>query len=253
MGRYLSPGHEYVDGQTISGPSLTEHVSEALLKATAISEQTLKDPAALTDEVLINDNGTLKKETLQQIKALILSQVITIPIGAIVDFAGTDPPENWVFCFGQEVSRDTFSALFAVIGVTYGVGNGTSSFTLPDLRGRVAAGRDDMGGTPADRLHPAWEATLTGINGTILGSAGGHALNQLITAQLPSHAHTFSDYYQSTAIVQSVGPGPLESGNDYAVGETGAHTANSTTNTGSNQHHNNTQPTIILNKIIRYQ
>ena len=80
MGRYLQPGHEYIDGQTITGPSLTEHVADAVLKATTISEQLLKDPAALTDELLINDSGVFKKITLQSLK-------VDHPLDA--DFRGT--------------------------------------------------------------------------------------------------------------------------------------------------------------------
>jgi hypothetical protein len=72
MGRYLTPGHTFNDGDTITGPSLTEHVAEATLKTTGITEQTLKTPAALTDQLLIVASGAFFQETLQQIHDLIL-------------------------------------------------------------------------------------------------------------------------------------------------------------------------------------
>ena len=72
MGRYLVPGHTYNDGDTVTGPSLTEHVAESTFKTTAVTEQTLKDPAALTDQLLVVASGAFFHETLQQIHDLIL-------------------------------------------------------------------------------------------------------------------------------------------------------------------------------------
>ena len=72
MGSYLTPGHTYVDGSTVTGPNLTEHVAEATFKPTAISDQTLRTPATLTDQVLVAAGGVLFQETLQQIHDLIL-------------------------------------------------------------------------------------------------------------------------------------------------------------------------------------
>ena len=72
MGRYLTPGHTFTDGQVVTGPSLTEHVAESLFKTTSITEQTLKDPAALTDQILVVSSDAFFKATLQQIHNLIL-------------------------------------------------------------------------------------------------------------------------------------------------------------------------------------
>ena len=65
-----------------------------------------------------------------------------VPAGSLVPFAGTavPPPGGWLLCDGAAVSRTTFAALFAAIGTTYGVGDGSTTFNLPDLRGRVAVG-----------------------------------------------------------------------------------------------------------------
>lgn len=249
MGRYLQPGHEYTDGQTITGPSLTEHVADAVLKPTTISEQLLKDPAVLTDELLINDSGVFKKITLQSLKEIILltltseelSDEVRIPVGSIMDFAGTSEPEGWIFCYGQELAKDgTYAELFAAIGTTYGEPTGVT-FSVPDCRGRVTAGRDSMGGTSANRI-------ILPLNGDTLGAAGGADRHTVSVAEMPSHAHTFSDFYHT--IVANPGNGEIGVGAQISI--TAASTANSTTATGSSQAHNNMQPTIIFNKIIRY-
>lgn len=93
----------------------------------------------------------------------------TLPIGVILPFSGTSIPAGWLFCYGQAVSRTTYSDLFAVIGVQYGVGNNTTTFNVPDLRGRVVAGRDNMGGTAAGVLDEAY----LGEDPTLLGAKGG--------------------------------------------------------------------------------
>ena len=91
------------------------------------------------------------------------------PIGAVIPYAGLSAPPRWLFCFGQNVSRTTYAALFAAISTTYGAGDGTTTFTLPDLRGRVVAGQDDMGGASANRLT----GQSGGVDGDLFDSAGG--------------------------------------------------------------------------------
>ena len=256
MGRYLTPGHEYEDGDTISGASMTEHVSEAVLKPTTISEQVLKDPAALTDEVLVNDNGTLKKVTLQQLQTLVRTGFTTIPTGAIMDFAGSDAPEGWLLCYGQEVSRETYAALFTALGsgTIYGAGNGTSSFNVPDLRGRVAAGKDNMGGTGAGRLG---DVSVTGTDGVTLGNAGGLYYHTLTVAQLAFHAHVTPQHNHNLTAVFPSFTGTSRGGTGTFSINSETHTTGlsnqdlTTTGAGSSQGHNNVQPTMIVNKIIK--
>jgi len=93
----------------------------------------------------------------------------SLPVGIIIPFAGGTTPSGWLLCFGQAVSRSTYSALFGVIGEQYGAGDGTTTFNVPDLRGRTAAGRDNMGGTAASRLTQG----VLGGNPNSLGGAGG--------------------------------------------------------------------------------
>ena len=84
-------------------------------------------------------------------------------------YAGATAPAGWLLCWGQAISRTVYSTLFTAIGTTYGVGDGSTTFLLPDMRGRVAAGKDNMGGTSADRLL----GQSQGMAGSTLGSTGG--------------------------------------------------------------------------------
>jgi len=90
-----------------------------------------------------------------------------VPTGVLNPYAGATAPAGWLLCFGQAISRTVYSTLFTAIGTTYGVGDGSTTFLLPDMRGRVAAGQDDMGGTSANRLTTAGSA----IDGDVLGAS----------------------------------------------------------------------------------
>jgi len=96
-------------------------------------------------------------------------------LGEIKMFAGTFAPRGWAFCDGQLLSVSSHSALFSLIGTTYG-GDGRSSFTLPDLRGRVA-------------IH-AGAGAGPGLTNRPLGQKWGTENNILTQAQMPAHSHT---------------------------------------------------------------
>lgn len=104
------------------------------------------------------------------------------PIGMVADFAGSTAPTQWILCFGQAISRTTYALLFGVIGTTYGVGDGSTTFNLPDLRGRAVFGVDNMGGSAAGRITAAGG----NFDGTVLGGNGGGQNQTLTLAQLPS-------------------------------------------------------------------
>ena len=71
--------------------------------------------------------------------------LLAVPTGTVLSFASTTIPAGYLVCDGQVVSRATYADLFAVIGDTFGAGNGSTTFGMPDLRGRTAIGMDDMG------------------------------------------------------------------------------------------------------------
>lgn len=110
----------------------------------------------------------------------------TIPVGALMDYAGAAAPSGWLLCFGQSLSTTTYALLFAAIGYTYG-GSG-ANFSLPDYRGRTSYGVDNMGGSTAGRVTNAG----SGIVGTTLGATGGAQNQTATTDQIPAHTHAVS-------------------------------------------------------------
>lgn len=110
----------------------------------------------------------------------------TIPIGGVIDYLGTSAPNsNFALAAGQAISRTTYATLFALVGTTFGAGDGSTTFNLPDLRGRVVAGLDNLGGSAAGRITAAGG----NFDGTVLGGAGGAQNHTLTTAQIASHTH----------------------------------------------------------------
>ena len=89
--------------------------------------------------------------------------------GVIDDFAGSVAPVGTLLCFGQSLLRADYPELFAVIGTTFGAADSTH-FNIPDIRGRVVAGKDNMGGTSANRLT---DVGANGVDGDVLGDTGG--------------------------------------------------------------------------------
>ena len=107
----------------------------------------------------------------------------TVPVGVIFPWASADAvaPVGWLFCNGQAVSRSAYSALFAVIGELYGGGNGTTTFNLPDLRGRVIAGVDTVSGS-LNVLTPDFFDNAT----TDVGATGGYQNTNVDTTSIRS-------------------------------------------------------------------
>ncbi|QDP21184.1 phage tail protein [Bradyrhizobium cosmicum] len=182
-----------------------------------------------------------------------------VPIGSCIDFFGTTAPNSsFVLAYGQAVSRTAYSTLFSMFGTAYGTGDGSTTFNVPDLRGRVIAGKDDMGGAAAGRLTSSY----FGGTSTNLGGTGGAESHALTTAQLASHTHpnTLTDpgHMHSYQRAEFGEQKPASGGNTpfatYSTQNTGAATTGITINNvavGSGNAHNNTQPTIIANKLLR--
>lgn len=112
-----------------------------------------------------------------------------IPLGAGLDFWGTTAPNSsFAFPYGQAISRTTYAALFALVGSSYGGGDGSTTFNLPDKRGRVSVALDTMGGSAAGRVTSA----AGGIDGATPGATGGGQTYTVQRSDLPNVAPTFT-------------------------------------------------------------
>ena len=131
--------------------------------------------------------------------------------------------------------RSTYADLFSAIATTYGAGDGSTTFNLPDLRGRSVFGKDDMGGTAANRVTSAGSS----ITGTTLGASGGAQNVTLTEAQIPAHTHTVSVQASQSPFSDTSGSYVLSGG------------STTTSSTGGGQSHTNMPPTMIMNYIIK--
>lgn len=177
------------------------------------------------------------------------------PAGAMVMFGGASAPTGWLLCDGAAVSRATYAALFAAIGTTWGVGNGSTTFNVPDLRGRAPIGAGQGSGltnrTLGTKLGEENHALTSGENGSHTHTGGLHAHTG------GAHNHTIA-----TSTVADNG-GRVHCG---AAGSTGttAYAASGgavattydgaveTTSSGSGTAHNTMQPSAVVNFIIKY-
>jgi len=114
--------------------------------------------------------------------------IAEVPTGTILDFAGSTSPTGYLMCDGSAMSRTTFAALFAVIGATWGAGDGSTTFNLPDLRRRTTIG---SGGT------------VNSGPGNALGNVGGVEVTTLALGHLPSHLHSITDQIHAHLVAVS--------------------------------------------------
>jgi len=150
-----------------------------------------------------------------------------IPVGTMWLWAGlvASVPSGWLICDGDAKSRTTYSALFAVIEESYGVGDGADTFNLPNLEGRVPVG--------LDAEESRFDTT---------GNDGGEADVVLTEAQMPYHSHSVPMRQISGGMD---GTGGLEPGSGYSTGYAGG-------TGGVTQGHNNLQPYLVVNYMIKH-
>jgi microcystin-dependent protein len=186
--------------------------------------------------------------TMRQLVAGGATPTTTIPVGTISPYAGTSAPANWLLCDGSAVSRATYAALFAVTGTAYGVGDGSTTFNVPDLRGRIVVGS----GTGAQQ-GAAGSGVITGGTALTARSVGqffGDERTELHTHTQNAHSHQFIPKYggsRGTTVNMDV-PG---FGNDYGldnsfIGSTTATNQNTFAGTGANL-----QPSVVTSYIIK--
>lgn len=213
-----------------------------------------------TNPIWTIDNAVSPQSAILAALASYEASLGGVPIGSQVAYAGSTAPPGWLLCYGQAVSRTTYAALFAVIGIAYGVGDGSSTFNLPDKRGRASIGADNMGGSAASRVTNA----VSGVNATLVGAAGGdqRAQPDTLTAETTvasevtdnGHVHTFQAVNDGgTGIYaggRSGGPGAVETTDTAYTGIGVASTATTTVSgvlTGAAQ---NMPPVEVDNWIV---
>lgn len=143
------------------------------------------------------------------------------PPGVVAAYGAAAAPSGWLLCDGAAVSRATYAALFAVVGTTFGVGDGATTFNLPNLKGRVPVGLD-AGQVEFD----------------VLAKTGGAKTHTLTVAEMPAHTHTVP--LQLNAVASTGGNIVAQTGAGVVTGSEGGGGA-----------HQNLQPYLVLNYIIK--
>ena len=105
-----------------------------------------------------------------------------IPVGGLMPYAGATSPEGWLLCDGSAINRTTYANLFALIGTTYGSGNGTTTFNVPDMRSRM----------------PIGAGAGTGLTSRALAATGGAESVVIASGNLPLHQHTTAHTHGTT-------------------------------------------------------
>ena len=158
----------------------------------------------------------------------------TLKIGTILPFSGSTLPTGYLFCDGSAISRTTYAGLFAVIGTAFGAGDGSTTFNLPNLNGRVPVGQDSND-TDFDTL----------------GETGGEKEHTLTVDEMPEHKHEGIEWLGNSQYNISLNSGSLSTG--YKMTWTGSSDTSKiqTVSAGGGQAHNNVQPYVVVNYIIK--
>ena len=179
------------------------------------------------------------------------------PVGTVTKTASSVAPFGWLLCDGSEISRTTYSDLFAAIGTTYGIGDGSTTFNIPDARGKSALGVNNVGLPNGENVS---------FSTRDLADTGGEEDHILSSAEGPSHAHNvsgvdpghdrlgvgviaFNDVVDgtigSTHVVSNDAPTSTPSQN-VSTGIT------NTASAGNGDAHNTMHPFVVFNYIIKY-
>ena len=145
----------------------------------------------------------------------------TLPIGSIIPYGSSTTPSNWLKCDGSAVSRTTYSELFSVIGTLYGSGDGSTTFNLPNLKGKVTIGQDTID---------------TDFN--TIGKTGGEKEHTLTIDEMPAHNHNLNGYTDMVSNTGNEYYKTVKGSNSYGIGNT--------KNSGGDQAHNNLQPYQVV-------
>ena len=168
-----------------------------------ISNKPAATDSLLSDQLLVYRTGS--SDLLRMTKETLLRHVSTVPIGAIMPYAGTTVPDGYLLCDGSELKTADYTALYGVIGYTYKAATllqGAATFALPDLRGRFPLGMDSMDN--GNRIPSRDDASIlinagggsanrvTDVTADIVGTGSGAQTVTLTLNNLPDHKHNLS-------------------------------------------------------------
>lgn len=205
---------------------------------------------SFVDKRTFLDFNSIYAEIRRHIEDIDAGTLTTMPVGSGCDFYGSIAPTNFMFADGSAISRTEYSSLFDIIGTTYGSGDGTTTFNLPDKRERVTV----------MYKNGSTNGTSNATMG-ILGAKGGEFKHSLTSNENGTHTHSITDYGHSHAITYehgSTGGSTAHPSKSIFYGDTpvtiNTGTSNSNiivNNSGNGVGHNNLQPYLVCNYIIR--
>ena len=235
------------DGTIVAADIASDAITNAKMADDSVGAAELVDNSVGAAAINISGNGTSGQYVTSDGDGSFSYTTPTAAFlsGMIMPYAGSSAPSGWLLLYGQAISRSTYSSLFSAIGTTYGSGDGSSTFNVPDLRGRTIAGQDDMGGSSADRLTNQ----TGGVDGDTLGGTGGSETHTLTEAQLAAHTHGAGSYVAQEQRGGSGSGSPNSTTGQQST--TNLSVSGTSGSTGSGSAHNNVQPTLILNYIIK--
>tara|TARA_R110000744_G_scaffold293186_3_gene403620 strand:- start:928 stop:1674 length:747 start_codon:yes stop_codon:yes gene_type:complete len=244
----ITTGQSFLSGQQVTAQKLEDIASNATFTS-AIATTDNSTLTLVSGKLKVADTGITATQLADDsvIGSKILDGAVTaakldsaaisvlMPTGSIMSFAGAAAPTGYLLCDGAAIARQaggSNTALFTLLGTTYGAGNGVTTYNIPDLRGRVIAGH---GGT------------LLSGSADAIGATNAHSTktHTLSTAEMPAHTHgglTNIDPFGGDG-------GSAHDPGIHYVTSNGAGTVSGST--GGGGAHNNVQPTFILNYIIK--
>ena len=207
--------------------TLTHHATDLILPGGANITTAAGDEAEFVEYA----SGDYRCTNYMKASGLpvVASSTTAVPVGAIIDFATATLQTDYLACDGAAISRTTYSGLFAVVGTTWGSGDGSTTFNVP-TSGRLT--RVGSGGSG------------TGTLGNAVGNTGGTETHTLSSSEMPSHSHTFPTGGTISA------PATVTVMNATDGSANGTLT---TTSRGSSSAHNNMQPSMVISMQIKYR
>ena len=169
----------------VASPTFTGTVTAPELDLTGTTS--LKLPVGTTAQRPTGATGDLRfNSTLSQVETYSGStweKVGGVPAGAITNYASSTIPSGWLECNGATISRSTYATLYSAIGTTFGAGDGSSTFSIPDLRGEFVRGWDNSKGTDSGRAFGSAQGSQMQQHNHSVGiSDPGHSHNLLYSS-----------------------------------------------------------------------